>query len=234
MITQAMILAAGRGERMRPLTLTTPKPLLAVGGKPLIVWHIERLRRAGIERIVINAGYLANKLSDFFAIHDFGVQIVLSLENPPLETAGGIKQALTNKLLAPAPFILINGDIWCDYPLENLTNITLQDHLGYLLLTDNPDHNPTGDFVLTTDGSGRVVPKSTKPLPSLTFAGVSVLDPALFAGVPCGQIAPLAPLLQQAMHAQKIIGSRLDGYWIDVGTVERLQIINAYLADKND
>lgn len=213
--TQAMILAAGRGKRMHPLTLDTPKPLLCVGGKPLIVWHIDRLRRAGIRRIVVNAGHLGEKIVQFFANSDFA-DVVVSFEDPPLETAGGIKKALDKGLLHHAPFVLINGDVWTDSPLTVLTQHDLGDHLGFLLLTDNPDHHPMGDFGLT---AGLVCHSQTK---KYTFCGLSVLSPALVDELPSDMPAPLAPLLSKAIAQGTITGARLDGAWVDVGTPARL------------
>ncbi len=219
-IYQAMILAAGKGTRMRPLTLTTPKPLIMVAGKPLIVWHIERLKHSGIQKIIINAGYLSEKLVEFFAHQDFGVQIVLSIEEgEPLETAGGIKKALHDKLLDDAPFLVVNGDVWTDAVLPTIS--LSADWLAHLWLVDNPEHNPAGDFVLH---DGLVYPKdgNQKGLATLTFAGLSVMSPRLFDDVKVGEIYPLAPLLRQAMANNAISGQVLQGKWVDVGTIERL------------
>lgn len=228
MITQAMILAAGKGVRMQPLTLTTPKPLIAVAGKPLIVWHIEALKQAGIERIVINAGYLADKLVQFFEMHDFGVQIMLSLElGEPLETAGGIKQALSQGLLSDEPFVLVNGDVWCDVDRRVLTQRSLGDKLGHLWLVDNPKHNPMGDFELLQG----VVRDKTGAKSVLTFSGLSLLSPKLLADVAAGQVVPLAPYLRQAMISEQITGEKLPcaTHWVDVGTIERLAALEQYL-----
>lgn len=213
--TQAMILAAGRGKRMHPLTLDTPKPLLCVGGKPLIVWHIDRLRQAGIRHIVVNAGYLGEKMVQFFASGDYA-DVTVSFENPPLETAGGIKNALDKGLLHHAPFVLINGDVWTDNPLTVLTQHTLGKDLGFLLLTENPTHHPLGDFSLQ---NGLVCQKKDK---TYTFCGLSVLSPALFNDLPKETPAPLAPLLNTAIDQGKITGAILDGTWVDVGTPARL------------
>lgn len=220
--TQAMILAAGRGTRMHPLTLHTPKPLLCVGGKPLIVWHIDRLRQAGICHIVVNAGYLGEKLVQFFADGAFA-DVVVSFEDPPLETAGGIKKALDSGLLASAPFVLVNGDVWTDSPLTVLTQHTLGKNLGFLLLTDNPPHHPSGDFGLQ---NGIVHKKQTK---TYTFCGLSVLSPSLFDGLPSNTVAPLAPLLHKAIDQGKIAGTLIDGAWVDVGTPQRLFALDEQL-----
>lgn len=226
MIRQAMILAAGEGRRMRPLTLTTPKPLLEVGGKPLIVWHIEKLINAGVERIVINARYLSEKLIEYFAMHDFGVDIYLSLENEfdtPIETAGGIKVALDRGLLKDEPFILINGDVWTDLDFACLADVVLGERLGHLYLVDNPSHNPKGDFGLLDNG---MIDGLGEPL---TFAGLSVLSPNLVADTPIGTKAPLAPVLREAILQGRLSGEKLLGGWVDVGTPERLGELNASL-----
>lgn len=233
MIKQAMILAAGKGTRMQPLTLTTPKPLVCVANKPLIVWHIEALRQAGIQRIVINAGYLADKMTAFFHHHDFGVQIKLSVEKgEPLETAGGIKKALTDGLLNDEPFVLVNGDVWSDVDRRILCQKSLGEQLGHLYLVDNPEHNKAGDFVLS---QGYVADKTTKPRQqTFTFSGLSLLSPRLVDEVAMGQVAPLAPFLRQAMACQKITGDKLpEGtHWVDVGTIERLNELEQYLMKK--
>lgn len=226
MITQAMILAAGRGRRMQPLTLHTPKPLLTVAGKPLIVWHIEMLRQAGVQRIVVNVGYLADKMMAFFAQHDFGLPIVLSVENEPfLETAGGIKKALSQGLLDDTPFVLVNGDVWCDLNRKQLCQHRLGGALGHLYLVDNPDYHAKGDFCLSQDG---YVMDSGAGLQSLTFAGLSVLSPKLVAQVVAGQSAALAPFLYQAAQESQLTGEQLPScvQWVDVGTPERLQALD--------
>lgn len=227
MVTQAMILAAGKGTRLRPLTLTTPKPLVVVGGKPLIVWHIERLKRAGISRIVVNAGYLAEVLITALQTMELGVELLISDESgfaEPLETAGGIKYALYQQKLNDEPFILVNGDIWTSFNFSGLTTMTLDDErLGHLLLTDNPNHHPRGDFGLL---AGKVCDDPS--LPRQTFAGISVLSPRLFDTVTVGQVAPLAPILRQAIAKQNITGELIFDVWVDVGTPERLAMANAH------
>ncbi|MGM0984425.1 MAG: N-acetylmuramate alpha-1-phosphate uridylyltransferase MurU [Pseudomonadota bacterium] len=210
---RAMILAAGLGTRMRPLTDHCPKPLLEVGGKPLIVHHLERLRAGGIREVVINVSYRAEQivatLGDGAA---FGVRIAWSREAAPLETGGGIRQALP--LLGEDPFLLVNGDVWCDLDPADLP--ALGDDLARLVLVDNPDHHPQGDFHL--DAEGRVHAEGE---PRLTFAGISLLDPALVADEPLGAFA-LAPLLRRAMAEGRVGGHHHHGAWIDVGTPERL------------
>ncbi|WP_312431786.1 N-acetylmuramate alpha-1-phosphate uridylyltransferase MurU [Achromobacter sp.] len=223
---RAMILAAGRGERMRPLTDRLPKPLLAVGGKPLIVWHLERLAAAGIRDIVINHAWLGHEIERALgdgAAH--GVRIRYSAEATALETAGGIAQALP--LLGDDPFLVINGDIWCDWdPAAAQDGARLVARGGaWLLLVDNPAHHPAGDFVLTDDG--HVLAQGE---PRLTFAGVGVYHPSLFADVPRGEAAPLAPLLRQAMDQDQVHGDRHAGRWTDVGTPQRLADLDAELA----
>ncbi|WP_163832397.1 N-acetylmuramate alpha-1-phosphate uridylyltransferase MurU [Spartinivicinus ruber] len=209
----AMILAAGLGTRMRPLTLKTPKPLLPVLGKPLIEYHLERLAAAGINQLVINHAYLGEqieaKLKD--GSH-WGVSISYSHEPEPLETAGGIAHALP--LLGDNPFIVINGDIWCDYPLEQL--YLPESELAHLILVDNPAHNPTGDFSLV-DGQVGFDCNSQR----FTFAGISVLSPALFKELPQAKW-PLAPILEAAIKQGLVSGEQYKGYWLDVGTPERL------------
>lgn len=227
---KAMILAAGRGERMRPLTDTCPKPLLAVGGKPLIVWHIERLAAAGIADLVINHAHLGQMIED--ALGDgsaFGVRIAYSAEGKALETAGGIARALP--LLGAAPFLVINGDVFCDADLAALRRAAEKLHadgpLAHLLLVANPTHHPAGDFGLDADGHVR---DSAPPGGErLTFSGLGAYHPALFAGVPPDQPAKLAPLLRTAMLADKVMGTRIDERWVDVGTPERLAELDASL-----
>lgn len=226
-ITQAMILAAGKGTRMRPLTLHTPKPLVTVADKPLIVWHIDKLREAGITDIVINVGYLGQKLIDALAKMSLGVNLHISNESvldEPLETAGGIRYALTNGLLRNEPFILVNGDVWTEYDFSKLMNHELQGNLAHLVLVANPMHNPSGDFAF--DG-GRVLLKDDT-LPTHTFAGLSVLSPKIVADVAAGEIAPLAPLLKSAMTNGLVTGELMTQTWIDVGTLERLAAADEY------
>ena len=225
-ITQAMILSAGKGTRLRPLTLTTPKPLVEVGGQPLIVWHIKALKQAGITDITINVSWLADKLLN--AIGDgsqYGVTIHWSIEpEEPLETAGGIKLALATGKLKDQPFILVNGDVWTPFDFAQLTQLQLNDSQAYLLLTDQATHNPTGDFALE---NGKVKADGT---PKYTFAGISVMSPRLLDTVKAGETAPLAPLLKQAMQAGLVMGDLLSEAWVDVGTLERLENLNQKLS----
>lgn len=233
-ITQAMILAAGKGTRMRPLTLTTPKPLVTVAHQPLILWHIERLRVAGITDIAINVGHLGNVIINTLQQMNLGVNLHISNESvlgEPLETAGGIKYALANGHLQDEPFILVNGDVWTEYEFHRLINLNLGDDLGHLLLTINPDHHPHGDFSLMGD---RIRPPSDTR-PNHTFTGISVLSPKLVATLTAGKTAPLAPYLNNALQKGHLRGELIQDTWIDVGTMERLAQADAYArrAQKN-
>ncbi|GEK74284.1 nucleotidyltransferase [Halomonas halophila] len=215
-----MILAAGLGTRMRPLTDHCPKPLLPVAGKPLIVHHLERLATAGIREVVINVSYRAEQIIEALGDgHEFGVDIAWSREDAPLETGGGIRRALP--LLGEAPFWLVNGDVWCDVTPDALP--PLGDDLANLVLVDNPDHHPTGDFHL--DAGGRVHAEGE---PRLTYAGLALLDPALVATQTDGAFA-LAPLLREAMAAGRVAGHHHRGAWVDVGTPARLESLDRAL-----
>lgn len=227
---RAMILAAGRGQRMRPLTDHTPKPLLEVGGKPLIVWHIERLVTAGYTDIVINCAWLAERLQQ--ALGDgsrYDARLHWSPEDPALETAGGIARALP--LLGPHPFLVVNGDIWCDWDFKRARE--LRNHLNdrqaaaWLLLVNNPPQHPRGDFVLTA--GGQVQDPAMDGTRTLTFSGIGIYDPALFRPLSRDEPAPLAPLLREAMAQNLVIGSQHEGQWLDVGTPERLQHLDTLL-----
>ena len=219
---RAMILAAGRGERMRPLTDTCPKPLLKVGSEPLIGWHLRRLKAAGIEEIVINHAWLGQQIEETLGNGAaYGVSIAYSAEGAQgLETAGGIATALP--LLGEEPFLVINGDVLTDIDFTlasaQAAKLSAEQRLAYLWLVQNPAHNPKGDFVLQTDGA--VV--STGAGEALTFSGMGVYHPALFHDTPPKQAAKLAPLLRAAMEAGKVQGVKHEGLWLDVGTVERL------------
>lgn len=225
---KAMVLAAGRGERMRPLTDHLPKPLLSVGGKPLIVWHLERLAAAGFEDVVINHAHLGDKL--VAALGDgtaFGLHIQWSPEpQGALETAGGIAQALP--LLGNAPFLVINGDVYCDWPPVQARNHVLGEDLAHLLLVPNPAHHPAGDFCL----AGARVDEGTAEGDKLTFAGIGIYRPELFAALECGQTAKLAPLLREAMQNGRVSGECHLGRWEDVGTPERLAALDVELTLK--
>ena len=211
---KAMLLAAGRGERMRPLTDTTPKPLLEVKGKALIVRLIEQLVTAGFEELVINTAWLGSVLQQRLGDGGrFGAHIRFTQEPAgALGTAGGIQQALP--LLGEAPFLLVNGDVYTDFPFARLLNQP-QRH-AHLVLVDNPEHHPRGDFSLD---DGRV--RNSGP-GMLTYSGIAALSPALFAGLQPGK-SELGPLLRQAADAAQVSGERYSGCWADVGTPERLQ-----------
>ena len=217
---KAMLLAAGRGERMRPLTDARPKPLLVVSGRPLIEWHLERLAAAGFSEVVINLSWLGEQIPAALGQGErWGLSIVYSREPwPALETGGGIFQALP--LLGPEPFLLVNGDVYTDVDFRSLR---LQPgDLAQLLLVPNPAHHDKGDFCL--DG-GRITDNGSS---TLTYAGISVLSPGLFAGCTSGKF-PLAPLLFAARDAGRLGGQRHDGYWLDVGTMGRLAELDAHL-----
>jgi N-acetyl-alpha-D-muramate 1-phosphate uridylyltransferase len=215
----AMIFAAGVGERMRPLTLTRPKPLLEVRGVSLIARQLQKLKAAGIERVVINVSYLADLIRA--ALVDgsaFGVQIVYSDEGAlALETGGGIRHAL--HLLGDKPFILTNGDLWTDYDYATLPNLQASQQ-AHLVLVDNPAHHLEGDFALV---NGRC--KTCGPA-KLTYSGIGVFSPALFADLPVGRYR-LAPILREAMSFGDVRGEHYQGEWLDVGTPERLAELNA-------
>jgi MurNAc alpha-1-phosphate uridylyltransferase len=220
-----MILAAGRGERLRPLTDGVPKPLLEAGGKPLIGWHLERLAAAGCREVVINVSHLGERiverLGDGAA---WGLRIAFSREPQPLETAGGM--ALARGLLGPDPFLVVNGDVYCEVDLARLRRVALGERLAHLVLVPNPAHHPTGDFTLD---AGRI---GNAAAPRYTYAGIAVIAPALFAGVEAGSKAQLAPLLRAAAERRLVGGELFAGTWLDVGTLERLSALEAYLAAK--
>ena len=233
----AMLLAAGRGERMRPLTDRIPKPLLEAGGKPLIVWHIEKLVHAGITELVINHAHLGARIEA--ALGDgsrFGARIRYSPEARALETAGGIANALQFLLPSPAsgggaggegePFAVINSDIYCDYDFAHLAGhaaaLQASGNAAHLVLVDNPPHHPNGDFALS---GGRIYPLPTSHFPLatlLTFSGIGIYRPSLFSHIPRGGIAPLAPLLRAQIALGRVSGEHHRGLWVDVGTPQRL------------
>jgi len=215
---KAMILAAGRGERMRPLTDHTPKPLLEVGGKSLIVWHIERLVYAGFTELVINHAHLGKQIESALGNGNrFGATIHYSDEGTALETAGGIAFAL--HLLGAQPFAVVNGDIWCDYDFARLpqlaTTLSTRGDMAHLVLVDNPPQHSYGDFGFR---DGRV----TDAAPKLTFSGIGIYQPELFMDIPRGSKAPLAPLLRDRIASGKVSGEHHTGLWFDVGTPQRL------------
>ena len=215
-----MILAAGLGSRLRPLTDTTPKPLIEVRGKPLIVWHIENLARNGFKEIVINIAHLGHLIPK--ALGDgstWGVKLYYSDEQKEgaLESAGGIKKALT--FLGADDFLVVNADIFCEYEYDSSFSLA-KDKLAHLILVNNPPHNPTGDFALDGD-----LASNTKEQ-RYTFSGIGYYSPKLFDSLKENQKAPLAPLLREAIERKKIGASLYDGLWHDIGTPERLDEIN--------
>jgi MurNAc alpha-1-phosphate uridylyltransferase len=228
---KAFILAAGRGERMRPLTDHTPKPLLVAGGKPLIVWHLERLAAAGFREVVINHAHLGGQIEA--ALGDgaqWGLHIQYSPEPPgALETAGGIATALP--LLGDQPFLVVNGDVYCDFDFGRFLPSTAPFRksprgiaFAHLVMVDNPAHHAGGDFSL--DGN-RVIYANGEQ--TLTYAGIGVFSPAFFAGVKPGTVMKLRPLLDAAIAAGTLTGERYAGRWVDVGTPQRLAELDAEL-----
>jgi len=216
---QAMILAAGRGERMRPLTDHTPKPLLEAGGKPLVVHHVERLVAAGLRRIVINHAYLGHRIEATLGNGSrWGAEICYSPESEALETGGGIFKALP--LFGHGPFLVVNGDIWTD--LEFACLRLSDDLLAHLVLVDNPPYHLTGDFALA---DGRL---SMHGRPRYTYSGVGVYHPDLFRSC-LAEAFPLAPLLRAMIERALVSGEYYPGRWLDIGTPERLQALDQML-----
>ena len=215
---RAMILAAGRGERLRPLTDTTPKPLLDINGKTLIEYHLERLANTGFREIVINLAHQGDMIRDTLGNgSNWGLNIHYSQEpTGALDTGGGIQQALG--LLGESPFAVLNGDVFSQYPLARLRAIKCDQ--AHLVLVPNPKHNPNGDFSLS---AGYV---SEQGEPRLTFSGISVYNPRFFAGVSNGRYS-VVPMLLAAMNTQQVTGEIYRGVWHDVGTLERLETLRS-------
>lgn len=228
---KAMLLAAGYGKRLLPLTLETPKPLLKVAGKPLLQHHIERLAASGIRELVINTSWLAQQIEDYFGDgSEFGVSISWSRESEPLETGGGITNAI--KLLGEEPFLVVNGDVWSDYPLGLATaDILASDKVAWLLMVENPQHNSKGDYGLVDD----LVNDTSKT--KYTFSGISIMCPQLFidyARTHLGQKTfPLRDVLNPAIKNGRVVGTFYDGKWCDVGTLDRYQRLNDSLRAVN-
>lgn len=219
---KAMILAAGKGERMRPLTLHTPKPLVRAGGVPLIEYHLRALHEAGFHDVVINHAWLGQQIEDYLGDGQrLGLSIVYSAEGEPLETGGGILRALP--LLGDQPFVVVSADVWTDYDFSAL-RVPLAG-LAHLVLIDNPAHHPEGDFSLV-DGQVR---DSGDAGTMLTYSGIAILHPTLFAGCQAGAFK-LAPLLRAAMEQGQVTGEHFTGQWVDVGTHERLAQVEQLLA----
>jgi N-acetyl-alpha-D-muramate 1-phosphate uridylyltransferase len=217
-----MLLAAGRGERMRPLTDTRPKPLLEAGGRPLIAWQLERLAAAGVTDVVINLSWLGEQIAVALGDGaDHGLHVTYSREPwPALETGGGIHNALP--LLGSDPFLLVNGDVFTDFDLRGLHLAT--GDLAQLVLVPNPSQHPQGDFWLTRAGRIAVAGEER-----LTYSGIAAIDPALFSGCAPGRF-PLLPLLLAAREAGRLGGQKHGGRWLDVGTPERLAQLDAELS----
>lgn len=227
---RAMLLAAGRGERLRPLTDRIPKALVEVGGKPLIGWHLERLAAAGCREAVINVSHLGEQIVE--RVGDgarYGLRAAYSGEAEPLETAGGIAQAL--HLLGREPFLLVNADVYCECDFRPLLARSLSDkfsgRLGHLILVPNPAHRPKGDFTLTGGMIG------SQPAARYTYAGIAVVSPQLVASVQPGSKAPLAPLLYAAAERELLSGELFEGLWQDVGTAQRLAELEKTLATRH-
>ncbi|MCA1929172.1 N-acetylmuramate alpha-1-phosphate uridylyltransferase MurU [Rheinheimera sp.] len=224
---KAMILAAGRGERMRPLTDVLPKPLLPVAGKPLIRYHLEALSAAGVKDIVINHAWLGHLLPLHLGSgQDLGLHLQYSDEGAEgLETAGGIKRALP--LLGDAPFIVVNGDVFTDYPYQQLADKLSADSLAHLVLVPNPLQHPKGDFGINVSGKAQAVANEC-----FTFSGIAIYRPEFFSAVAEGK-QKLAPYLRQAMQQNQITAELYQGIWHDIGTVQRLEQLSAQLESAN-
>ena len=225
---KAMILAAGLGTRMKPLTDHTPKPLLKVGGIPLIVWHIERLAHDGFKEIVINVAHLGDKIKEALGDgSEWGVNITYSDEQEEgcLESAGGIVKALPKLINGEGDetFLVVNGDIFTDYEFQEHRKLP-EGILAHLILIPNPDHNPDGDFAL--NGNKVVDAKQ------YTFSGIGYYSPKLFEGVPYGKSSTI-PLLREAMKEGRVTGELFEGKWLDIGTPERLELLNVQLFNSN-
>lgn len=221
---KAMILAAGFGERLRPLTNDTPKPLLKIANKPLIQYHIERLAAAGVRDLVINTSWLGDQIESFLGDGSrFGVDIKWSRESDPLETGGGIRRALP--LLGGEPFLVVNGDVWTDYPLQNLVQREWTEEMdAHLVLVPNPAHHSNGDFVLD---SQQFVRYPAEDQATFTFSGISVMRPEIFAMYSsASERFPIREVLAGGIRDGYVSGEVFTGTWWDVGTLERLEALN--------
>jgi MurNAc alpha-1-phosphate uridylyltransferase len=222
---KAMILAAGLGARLRPLTNSIPKPMLKIAGKPLLEYHLERLSDAGITEIVINISWLADQIEDYFSDgSDFGVNINWSHEDIPLETGGGIFNALP--VLGSAPFLLISGDVWTDFPIETLLIKPIESkNLAHLVLVDNPEHNLMGDFSLDHNRVGFGAERHT-------YSGISILSPELFNDIDARKsVFPLRNVLRPAILSNRISGTLYSGEWCDVGTLQRYNKLHKQITE---
>ncbi|MEM8492271.1 MAG: N-acetylmuramate alpha-1-phosphate uridylyltransferase MurU [Pseudomonadota bacterium] len=218
---RAMILAAGKGERMRPLTEQIPKPLLSVADKPLIEHQLERLIDAGFSEFVINVSWLGQQIIDYLGDgRGRGVRIQYSIEETPLETAGGVVKALP--LLGSKPFLLVNSDIWSDFDFRQILSLEVGARRGHLVLVANPVHHPSGDFDLRE--SLIEIGGAT----TYTYSGIGVYHPGFFAGYDAEPL-PMRPLLDRAISEKRLSGSLFDGTWLDIGTPGRLRELNERL-----
>lgn len=225
---KAMILAAGRGQRMRPLTDHIPKPLLKVGGKPLIVWHIENLAKAGFKELVINYAHLGEQIERRLGNgQEWGLSIEYSPEKVALETAGGITNAL--HLLGKSAFLVVNGDTYTTFNFANcqikVAAMVEKNQSAHLVLVDNPEQHAEGDFTLDEHLVG------FEGAQKLTFSGIGIYKPGLFKAIKPGEPAKLAPLLRQAMMQQQVSGEHFKGEWHDIGTPERLKALDDRLTN---
>ena len=226
MIRKAMILAAGLGQRMRPLTDNLPKPMLSAGGKPLLQYHLEALAAVGVKEVIINLAYLGEKIRAFVGTGEqFGLKVFYSEEPEPLETAGALLNAL--HLLGDDPFLLINGDVWTDYPLARLCSYLLADSSDvHLVLVPNPDFHPHGDFSPNSVG----ILENNPHLDKFTFAGISVVHPRLIKFYPNRRVKfPLGEVLKYGINQKRISAEVYSGCWSDVGTPERLLVLDKQL-----
>lgn len=227
-IRQAMVLAAGRGERLKPLTDTTPKPLLAVNDRPLLIHHLEKLALSGFTKVIINLGWLGEKipiaLGSWLETKPLDALKVIYSEEPPgaLETAGGIVHAIEH--FDDQPFALISADVLSDFDYRMLSSMP-STATGHLVLVDNPPHHPTGDFVLEGNQLRSIIDPSIEQ--ALTYAGIGVFSPKLFAKLAPGH-RPLRPVLEAAIEAGGLTGQHFQGHWMDIGTPKRLQIANQF------
>ena len=226
---QVMILCAGRGIRLRPLTDNTPKPLIKVGGKSLLARHLQRLQQCGFDNIIINTCHLGEKIKD--AIKDgamFATRVRYSEENPALETAGGIQQAITRQLLSnDKPFLCINGDILCDIDFSTINIPPNAD--CHLVMVDNPPQHPSGDFSLSE--KNLLLPPQYN---TLTFSGIGIYRPHLFNAIVSGTAAKLSPIIQAAIHRKKATGQKHSGMWHDTGVIESLSAARAVVFNGDD
>ena len=222
---KAMILAAGRGERMRPLSDHIPKPLLEVAGKPLIIWHLEKLAKANFEEVIINHAHLGGMIEAYVGDGSrWNLKVTYSREGSPLETAGGIKKALP--LIGDQPFLVVNADIYTDFNFATIKNRNLNDYKGHLVMVRNPKQHPDGDFFLQNnqielEGKER-----------LTFSGIAIYQPKIFEDINIEPVAKLAPILKKLISAKCISGEAHQGLWFDIGTPERLNEVNLFLKEE--